>query len=36
MDKTKIMIDGKLSPSTDRKKNAPVFKTPYSYIFPFK
>lgn len=27
MDKKKIMIDGKLSPSTDRKKNAPVFKT---------
>src|SRR5690606_31123864 len=26
-EKKKIMIDGKLSPSTDQKKNAPVFKT---------
>ncbi|MGE6721064.1 ATP-binding protein [Peribacillus frigoritolerans] len=27
LEKKKIMIDGKLSTSTDRKKNAPVFKT---------
>lgn len=27
LEKKKIMIDGKLSSSTDRKKNAPVFKT---------